>query len=110
MTMSAEQLYDEFRRAEVFLEAGRPTEAARILDPVVEAAPDSTAALELQARALFASAQLTRAEAALRALTDRCPDDAWAQAALARTLERQSRPDEAAPHRRLAEALGQAVA
>src|SRR3954468_9777445 len=102
-------LYDEFRRAEVFLAAGQPTEAARILERVVEAAPESTAALELLARALFASAQLGRAESVLRTLTDRCPDDGWGWAALARTLERQSRHDEAVVPRRFASALGVAV-
>ena len=106
MTMSPDQVYDEFRRAEVFLAAGRPDEAARILEPVVEAAPDSTAALELLGRALFASAQLHRAEDVLRRLTDRCPDDGWAWAALALTLKRQSRHDEAVVPSRLAAALG----
>ena len=99
-------LYEEFRRAELFLRADQPAEAARILEPVVAAAPESTAGLELMARALFASAQLQRAETALRTLTGRCPDDGWAHFALARTLERLGRPDEAGPHRRLAEALG----
>ena len=107
--MSTDQLYDEFRRAEVFLAAGRSTEAARILEPVVEAAPEHTAALELLARALFASAQLGRAESTLRTLVDRCPDDGWAWAALARTLERQSRHDEAVVPRRFAAALGVAL-
>ena len=106
MTMSPDQLYDEFHRAEVFLRSGRPDEAARILEPVVDEAPENTAALELMARALFASAQLTRAETALRSLTDRCPDDGWAWAALARTLERQSRHDDAVVPRRFAAALG----
>lgn len=99
-------LYDEFRRAEVFLKAGRPADAVRILEPVVEGAPESTAALELLARALFGSAQLERAEETLRALVTRQPDDGWAQLALARTLERRGRHEEAAAHRRVATALG----
>ena len=102
----SEDLYEEYQRGELFLRAGQPAEAARILDPVVEAAPESTAALELHARALFGSAQLTRAEAALRELVERRPDDGWAQFALSRTLTRLGRADEAATHRRLAEALG----
>jgi Flp pilus assembly protein TadD len=106
--LSPEMLYDEFRRARLFLEAGQPTEAARIVHAVVDAAPDNTAALELLARALFASAQLSRAEDALRTLTDRCPDDEWAHVALARTLERLGRGEEAAAHHRLAEVLGRA--
>ena len=104
--LTPDQLHAEFRRAEQFFIAGQPAEAARLLEPVVEAVPDSTAVLELHARALFAAAQLGPAEQALRLLADRCPDDAWAQAALARTLERQGRGDEAGRHRRLAAALG----
>ena len=104
--LTPDQLHAEYRRAEQFFAAGQPAEAARLLGPVVDAAPDSTAVLELQARALFAAAQLTRAEQALRALAERCPDDAWTQVALARTLERQGRGSEAGRHRRLATALG----
>ena len=107
--MTDDQLYDDFRRAEVFLRGGRPADAAQILEPVVEAAPESTAALELLARALFASAQLHRAEDVFRTLTDRCPDEGYAWAGLARTLERQSRHDEAVVPRRFAAALGVAV-
>ena len=107
--MTPDQVYDEFRRAELLLASGFPTDAARALEAVVEAAPDSTAALELRARALFASAQLGRAEEALRALTERCPDDAWARVALARTLERQGRSEDAAGQRRLAAELGLAA-
>jgi Flp pilus assembly protein TadD len=106
--LSPDELYAEYRRAELFLTSGQPTEAARILEPVVAAAPEMTAALELSARALFASAQLGRAEAALRALVTRCPDDAWAHTALVRTLERLGRAEEAEPHRRLAAALDRA--
>ena len=105
-TIAPDELYGEFRRAALFLEAGQPAEAARIVQPVVDAAPESTAALELLARALFASAQLPRAEDALRSLTDRCPDEGWGWLALARTLERTGRGEEAGPLRRLASALG----
>ena len=105
-TTTSETLYDEFRRAELFFAADQPAEAARILEPVLAAAPENTAALELYARALFASAQLRRAETALRTLVERCPGDGWPRIALARTLERQGRAAEAAEHRRVAAALG----
>ncbi|RJK97529.1 tetratricopeptide repeat protein [Vallicoccus soli] len=98
--------YAAYREAELLLDAGRAAEAARVAATVVAAAPGDVAALELHARALFASAQLRRAEAALRALVERRPDDGWARFALARTLERQSRGAEAGEHRRLAAALG----
>ena len=107
--LSPDDLYAEFRRAELLFTSGRPDEAARVLAPVVEAAPDHAAALELHARALLGSAQLGRAEHALRTLVDQRPDDGWARIALARCLERQGRADAAGPHRRMAEALGQEV-
>ena len=106
--LSPDELYAEYRRAELFLASGQPIEAARILEPVVAAAPEMTAALELSARALFASAQLERAEKALRTLVARCPDDVWAHSALVRTLERLGRSADAEPHRRLAAALDDA--
>jgi predicted Zn-dependent protease len=97
-------LYDAFRQGELFLRAGQPTEAARLLEPVVAAEPGTSAALELYARALSDSAQLDRAEAAFRQLVELRPDDGWAHFALARTLERQGK--DGAEHRRVAAALG----
>ena len=90
------------------LAVGQPTEAARILAPVVEAEPENEAALELLARSYFGSAQLTRAEDSLRRLVELAPANGWARRALARTLERLSRAEEAAPHHRMADALGAA--
>jgi len=87
---------------------GQPTEAARILTAVVEAEPTNEAALELLARAYFGSAQLHRAEETLARLVDLAPANGWARRALARTLERQSRPEDAAVHHRVADALGAA--
>ena len=101
-------LHSEYLRADLFLSLGQPTEAARILVPVVEAEPGNEAALELLARSYFASAQLTRAEEALGRLVELAPANAWARRALARTLERQSRRGEAAVHHRVADALGAA--
>lgn len=101
-----DDLYARYRQAELFLRAGQPSEAARLVEHVVAAVPESTAALELQARALFASAQLHGAEQALRLLVQRRPDDGWAWFALARALERLGRGDEALEPRRVADALG----
>ena len=107
--MSAPQnvdLHSEYLRADLMLAVGQPTEAARILVPVVEAEPENEAALELLARSYFGSAQLHRAEEALRRLVELAPANGWARRALARTLERLSRAEEAAPHHRMADALG----
>jgi Flp pilus assembly protein TadD len=102
----SDDLHSEYLRAELFLESGQPTEAARILEPVVAAHPGNEAVLELLARGYFASAQLGRAEGVLRQLVELAPANGWARRALARTLERQSRRDEAVPHHRMADALG----
>ena len=101
-------LHSEFLRGDLFLAMGRPTEAARILEAVVTAEPANEAALELLARAYFGSAQLGRSEDALIRLVALAPATGWARRALARTLERQSRTDEAAVHHRVADALGAA--
>jgi Flp pilus assembly protein TadD len=99
-------LHSEYLRADLFVAMGQPIDAARILARVVEAEPANEAALELLARAYFGSAQLGRAEEALTRLVELAPANGWARRALARTLERQSRADEAAVHHRVADALG----
>ena len=99
-------LHSEFLRADLYLAMGQPIEAARLLVPVVEAEPENQAALELLARSYFHSAQLNRAEEALTRLVALAPTNGWARRALARTLERLSRAEEAGPHHRVADALG----
>jgi Flp pilus assembly protein TadD len=99
-------LHSEFLRADLLLAVGRPDEAARLLERVVEAEPANEAALELLARSYFGSAQLGRSETTLTRLVELAPTNGWARRALARTLERQSRTDEAAVHHRMADALG----
>jgi predicted Zn-dependent protease len=99
-------LHSEYLRADLFFAMGQPTEAARILERVVEAEPANEAALELLARSYFGSAQLTKAEDSLTRLVELAPANGWARRALARTLERQSRAGEAVAHHRMADALG----
>ncbi|WP_346621435.1 BTAD domain-containing putative transcriptional regulator [Blastococcus montanus] len=101
-------LHSEFLRADLYLNMGQPAEAARILGPLVDAEPRNEAAQELLARAYYGSAQLGPAEEALRRLVELAPSNGWARRALARTLERQSRPAEAGVHHRVADALGAA--
>jgi Flp pilus assembly protein TadD len=101
-------LHSEFLRADLLLAMGQPTEAARILQRVVEREPANEAALEMLARAYFASAQLARSEEALTRLVELAPANGWARRALARTLERLSRAEDAAVHHRVADALGAA--
>ncbi|WP_345637006.1 tetratricopeptide repeat protein [Rugosimonospora acidiphila] len=98
-------LMAEYRRAGLFLEAGDPAEAARILEPVIEADPGNAGVRLQLALAYFGSAQLRRAETELRTLVERDPSDHFAHHVLGRTLERLSRPTEALPHLRLAVAM-----
>ncbi len=102
----SDDLHSEYLRADLFLESGQPAEAARILEPVAEAHPENEGVLELLARSYFGAAQLAPAERTLRRLVELAPANGWARRALARTLERQSRADEAVAHHRMADALG----
>ena len=101
-------LHSEYLRADLFFAMGQPIEAAKVLEVVLAAEPQNQAALELLARSYFGSAQLGRAEESLARLVELAPANGWARRALARTLERQSRADEAVAHHRVADALGAA--
>nr|MDT0662509.1 tetratricopeptide repeat protein [Micromonospora sp. DSM 115978] len=98
-------LLAEYRRAIMFFEAGDPSGAVRLLEPIVEAEPDNSSVRQLLARAYFQSAQLGRAEEQLRALVDRDPSDHYAHHVLGRTLERLNRPADALRHLRIAVAM-----
>ncbi|GAA2648634.1 tetratricopeptide repeat protein [Streptomyces lunalinharesii] len=95
----------DYRAAEQLLTARDPRGAIRLLDSVITAHPENTAARLLRARAFFLSAQLRPAELEFQIVLEREPDNAFAHFALGRTLERASRPDEALRHFRLAAAL-----
>lgn len=58
------------------------------------------------ARSYYHSAQLSRAEEILQAMLVDNPDDHYALLLLGRTLQRQSRHDEARPHLAMAKLLG----
>ncbi|TDC56199.1 tetratricopeptide repeat protein [Actinomadura sp. KC345] len=99
-------VYEEFQRATLFFDSKDYIGAARILAPIVAEHGENRAAVELLGRAYFHSAQLGRAEEAFRRLVDLDPSNGWAYEALARTLERRTRPDEARVLRKLAAAMG----
>ena len=98
-------LLAEYRRAIMFFEAGDPSGAVRLLEPIVEAEPENSSVRQLLARAYFQAAQLGRAEEQLRALVDRDPSDHYAHHVLGRTLERLNRPSDALRHLRIAVAM-----
>ena len=93
---------DAYHQAWELLEERDPRGAIALLDPAIEAEPDSTSLRTLRAWAYFQSAQLRRAEEELSTLVDECPTDLWARYALGRVLERQSKFTDALPHMRLA--------
>jgi Flp pilus assembly protein TadD len=94
-----------YRAAERLLEARDPRGALQLLDPLITAHPENTAARLLRARAFFLGAQLRSAELEFQLVIEREPDNAYAHFALGRTLERAGRDDEALRHFRLAAAL-----
>jgi len=95
----------DFRAAERLLAARDPQGAVKLLDSVIAAHPENTAARLLRARAFFAAAQLRPAELEFSIVLEREPDNAYAHFALGRTYERQGRPEQARRHFRLAAAL-----
>lgn len=97
---------ERWERASLFFEAKDYLSAVGLLQPLVEEFPDQAGTRLLLARAYYHSAQLRRAEAELRRVLEREPTEAYAHLMLGRTLERQSRADEAAPHLRIAELWG----
>ncbi|MDX6328557.1 MAG: hypothetical protein QOI83_940 [Streptomycetaceae bacterium] len=95
----------DYRAAEQLLAARDPRGAVKLLDSVITAHPENTAARLLRARAFFLAAQLRPAELEFQIVLEREPDNAFAHFALGRTLERAGRPEEALRHFRLAAAL-----
>ncbi|UYM07446.1 tetratricopeptide repeat protein [Solicola gregarius] len=75
------------------------------LTGIVEQSPEDVGVRMLLARSYFHAALLSPAETQLREVIERDPIESYAHHMLARTLERQSRHDEATKHRRIAAAL-----
>ncbi|MER8041375.1 tetratricopeptide repeat protein [Streptomyces sp. NPDC094032] len=109
--MSEETYYEygtageRWDRAQLFFEAKEYGTAVRILRGLVAEHPDQTAQRLLLARAYYHSAQLSRAEEELRTVLERDPVEHYARLMLGRTLERQGRAADAAPHLRMAAAM-----
>ena len=91
-----------YRTAHDLLSRRFPREALELIEPALADDPRNTGLRTLLAWAYLQRAQLQKAEEVLRALVDDDPSDVWAQHALGRALERQSRYADALPHLRLA--------
>lgn len=95
----------QWDRAQLFFDSKEYGTAARILRGLVAETPGQIAPRLLLARSYYHSAQLWKAETELRAILDLDPVEDYAHLMLGRTLERQNRPAEAAPHLRMAAAM-----
>lgn len=96
---------EAFRTARGLLEERAPREALKVLEPALEAEPDSVALRSLRGWAYFQSAQLQKAESEFVGIVEEEPTDTWVRYALGRVLERQSKYADALPHFRLAAAM-----
>jgi Flp pilus assembly protein TadD len=96
---------ERYRQAERLMSGRNPHAALTVVEPLVEAEPDSVAVLLLAARASFDCARLEQAESLFRRVVELDPTHHYAHAGLGRTLQRRSRPREALVHLRLATAL-----
>ncbi|MFF7203712.1 MULTISPECIES: tetratricopeptide repeat protein [unclassified Streptomyces] len=96
---------ERWDRAQLFFGAKEYLTAARILRGLVAEEPRQVAQRLLLARSYYHSAQLQRAETELRAVLELSPVEHYARLMLGRTLERQGRTADAAPHLRMAAAM-----
>lgn len=102
----------DYEAARQRFELGEFAEAAPLFAALVDRSalePPLHGTTELRlylARSYYHSAQLARAEEILRAMLVDNPDDHYALLMLGRTLQRQSRHDEAKPHLAMAKLLG----
>jgi len=104
-------MYDRYRFAETLFEQRDYLRAADLLEAVIAEARDDvvhglTDARLLLARSYYHSARLTRAEDEVRTLLGDDPGNGYAVLLLGRTLQRQSRHDEATGLLNRAEAMG----
>jgi len=103
---------DDYEAARERFDAGEFAEAAPLFAELVDRSvmePPLHGTTELRlylARSYYHSAQLARAEEIVRAMLVDNPDDHYALLMLGRTLQRQSRHDEARPHLAMAKLLG----
>jgi predicted Zn-dependent protease len=94
-----------YREASQLLEDRQLREAAAVAERLTDQEPDARSAQELLARIYFAEARLVKAADVFGRLVASDPVDVYARIGLARTLQRLSRPDDAAVHARVAVAL-----
>ncbi|NMH98518.1 tetratricopeptide repeat protein [Pseudonocardia acidicola] len=101
----SDNVFEQFRRAEMLLADRRPLDALQALLPVLDSQPNSASVHLLAGRAYLNSAQLHRAEEAFAKVLDLDPADHYARFALGKALQRQSRLSEALAQLKMAAAM-----
>lgn len=100
------ETYDLFQKGRQQLRSGMPAQATVSLEKARRREPSSRSIREALGIAYFRLSRWEEAETEFRALVELSPADDWAHWALGRALANQGRREEAAPHFKLARALG----
>lgn len=105
-----DSVHDRWVRAQALFEERAYREAIVLLKELLDSPEDVGHALTearlLLARSYYHSALLAPAIEAARQVLDLDPHEPYAHLLIGRSLQRQSKPDEAAPHLKLARLLG----
>ena len=99
------ETYDLFQQGLAHLRGGRPSQATVALEKAKRREPEKASIREALGIAYFRLSRWTEAEAELSKLVELAPVDPFAHRALARTLDRLGRLEDAAQHHALARAL-----
>ena len=97
--------YGLFQQGRDHLRGGRPSQAAVALEKAKRWEPEKASIREALGIAYFRVRRWEQAEVEFRKLVELAPVDPFAHRALARTLDRLGRPDDAAQHHALARVL-----
>jgi Flp pilus assembly protein TadD len=100
------EAYDLFQLGRERLRAGQAAQATVPLERAKRLEPEKGSIREALGIAYFRITRWQEAEAEFRKVIELSPVDGYAHLALARSLEKQGRVDEARGHRKLAEQLG----
>lgn len=100
------EAYDLFQKGRDHLRAGMAPQATVALAKAMRLEPEQASIREALGIAYFRIGRWPEAEVEFRKLVELAPADDWGHHALGRALVRQGRPTEAAPHLKLARALG----
>jgi Flp pilus assembly protein TadD len=99
------ETYDLFQQGRDHLRGGRPSQATVALEKAKRREPEKASIREALGIAYFRVSRWDEAEVEFRKLVELAPVDPFAHRALARTLDRLGRREDATQHHALARAL-----